>query len=159
VNRFLKPLKAFIDTLQEGALATRVEYHLEAGEADARWFSNQLRQRVPQALNLSEEFPVVFIRWNRLPTLAGDRMHPRYILTERGGLRFDYGLDEGGDGETTDVSILDWGVYERRWREFLPESQTYQFKDGWIVSGSRVRRVVPENGVFKPKTPDEFLKS
>tara|TARA_B110001469_G_scaffold79498_1_gene75208 strand:- start:4751 stop:4951 length:201 start_codon:yes stop_codon:yes gene_type:complete len=34
-------------------------------------------------------------------------MHPRYILTEVGGLGFENGLDESDDGETlTDVTLV-----------------------------------------------------
>ena len=42
--------------------------------------------------------------WSRLPD--GNRLHPRFLLTNQGGLHFDYGIDES-PSESTLVSSLD----------------------------------------------------
>ena len=38
---------------------------------------------------------------------GNEDLHSRYILTNLGGIRIEHGLDEGQEGETTDVSLLD----------------------------------------------------
>jgi hypothetical protein len=48
-------------------------------------------------------------RWQQKD--GGDKPHARYILTERGGIRYDYGLDEGEEGDqTTDVSLISYDL-------------------------------------------------
>jgi hypothetical protein len=57
---------------------------------------------------------------------GSDSIHARYVLTERGGIKIDAGLDLGMLGQTTDVDLLAPNVYESRLREFQPESKTYR---------------------------------
>lgn len=52
-------------------------------------------------------------RWDQKH--RGDFFHSRYILSEKGGLRIDWGLDGGRPGERTDVSLMD----EALWQEYL----------------------------------------
>jgi len=56
--------------------------------------------------------------WDKLP--AGGKPHARFLLTELGGLYYDYGLDEGEDdppGQTL-VSLLDEEVWDEVFRVF-----------------------------------------
>ena len=50
--------------------------------------------------------------------LAGERLHPRYILTNIGGIRYEGGLDPGGPHETTDVSLLTEELWLKRWEQY-----------------------------------------
>jgi hypothetical protein len=49
---------------------------------------------------------------------GGERLHNRYILTDLGGIAFGVGLDDGGDGETDDLSLMDRAQYELRWSQY-----------------------------------------
>ena len=74
-------------------------------------------------------------RWDKKH--QGDFFHARYILTEKGGLRFDWGLDIGKKiGETTDVSLLDGGVWEEYWSWFQEESQVMELVDCVVVNAA-----------------------
>jgi len=64
---------------------------------------------------------------------SGDRMHPRYFLTERGGIRFDYGFAEGNAGETTDVQLLNDELYLARWNDYQPNSAAFNLRDKLVV--------------------------
>ncbi len=52
------------------------------------------------------------------PSMVDGGLHPRYILTEMGGMRIDWGLDTGHPGQKTDISLLRESFWRRRWTEF-----------------------------------------
>lgn len=59
----------------------------------------QLQLMVPEGVNLQ------VVLWPEIP-------HPRFLLTERGGVNFEWGLDEGHDGtNTTLVTLLEQEVF------------------------------------------------
>jgi len=85
---------------------------------------------------LPVDFPVTIYRWRKKSD--GDRPHARYVLTEMGGIRYDYGLDECEDvGQTTDVSLLSHSAYELRWRDYQKETAAYTLIDHFSVLGSK----------------------
>jgi hypothetical protein len=49
---------------------------------------------------------------------GGEKLHNRYILTDLGGVAFGVGLDEGDDGETDDLTLMDRALYELRWSQY-----------------------------------------
>ena len=63
------------------------------------------------------------LKWDKKS--IGDVMHARYLLTERGGVRFDFGLKQGELGETTDVQLLDDATYEKRWKDFQEDTAAF----------------------------------
>jgi len=72
---------------------------------------------IPAGIKLS------VIRWK--VTTGGERFHRRYILTEKGGLAFEGGLDRGADGQTTDVYNLEADLRAERWKEYQVDSTSY----------------------------------
>ena len=87
----------------------RVEIHVSETAGTLQFIEDQCRQRriVPAGIRLQ------CVQWER-----GRLFHNRYILTNRGGMSFGHGLDEG-DGDD-DVSLLSdsqhahwWGMFQR----------------------------------------------
>jgi hypothetical protein len=66
-------------------------------------------------------------RWR--DRVGGDGLHNRYILTERGGLSFGWGLDEGDPKQTDDISLLDDTVYRQRWYQYCGEHPAFDLID------------------------------
>jgi hypothetical protein len=57
---------------------------------------------------------------------GGKKFHPRFILTERGGLHYDYGLDAGeGPADTTIVTLMDHGLWETIRTDFTDPSPSF----------------------------------
>jgi hypothetical protein len=82
------------------------------------------------------------LRWESKQ--AGDKPHARYVLTERGGIHYDYGLDEWeGDGQTTDVSLLREPQREQRWRDYHKETAAYTLIIDFPVFGIKD---IPQSG-------------
>jgi hypothetical protein len=103
---FVRPFEAFVGVR---SFWKRLEIHTalpdpfrpDPQEANYR---RGLNMAVPEGTTL-----VVYL-WPGLP--RGERLHPRFILTERGGVQFDYGLDEGqSQADTTLVTLLEHGVF------------------------------------------------
>ena len=68
------------------------------------------------------ECEITFFRWRRRK--PGEDLHPRYVLTDIGGFRFERGLDDGEPGETTDVGVLAQALYSERWKDFQFDKST-----------------------------------
>lgn len=141
-----RPLTEFLKFAQTGSTLRRMEYHLGSEKTGtAKWFKDELdKQR--SFFNLNSEARIVFVRWK--PLKGGENMHARFVLTERGGLRYDYGLDEGDEGETTDVECLDPEVYNRRWEQYHPDSGAFELVDAFIVTASGVSEAKWQEGAF-----------
>lgn len=74
------------------------------------------------------------IRWQQKD--GGDKPHARYILTERGGIRYDYGLDEGEEGDqATDVSLISEETRGKRWMDYQTDTAAYDLSDEIIIIG------------------------
>jgi hypothetical protein len=75
---------------------------------------------------------IVFF-WQRQP--GGKKMHPRYILTELGGLQPDFGLDEGdAPGDTTEVALLGETIWEKTRGDYCATGETFKGDPSWRVN-------------------------
>jgi hypothetical protein len=65
---------------------------------------------------------------------GGEKLHPRFLLTELGGLKFDYGLDEGeGPSDTTWVMLMDQGMWETVRRDYSRPSPSFELGQDCLV--------------------------
>lgn len=135
-----RPLARFLELALQGAGVKRLEYHLGChGSSD--WFLESLQKQV-RYFQLPANVRLSFFRWRERP--SGEELHPRYILTELGGIRFEVGLDECNDPDgiqTTDVSALDHVTYKQRWSEYRRNSPVFDLADAWEVVNGRVSRM------------------
>ena len=70
------------------------------------------------------------ISWH--PRDGGEGFHARYLLTDRGGFRIDWGFDEHSD-QTTDVGILSDELYQKRWTELRAQSWACDKVDDAVI--------------------------
>ena len=96
----------------------RIEFHAAADiqyACSAELFKKRCEERlagcIPSGLS------VCFKRWTQKP--KGKKLHDRYIITDIGGVDFSIGLDEGVDGETQKISILEKNTYEIVWNDYV----------------------------------------
>lgn len=126
--RYRRTLKAFARVIHSNGGHCRIEYHLKYSDSA---FQDGCQANLPSILPTGLE--IKFIRWRQID--GGETLHPRYILTDRGGVRIEHGLDEGRDGECTDVSLLDLSVYQQRWKDYR-EAPAFEFVDEITIAGS-----------------------
>jgi hypothetical protein len=128
--KFIRPFAEFIGVQEkwkslELHTATPMHFVRDATRSNYR---RKLELDVPKGSTLE-----VFL-WPGLPD--GDRMHPRFLLTERGGVNFDYGLDEGvGSAETTLVTLLEHEVYLKKWEDFSEFGKCFGKPERFQVEG------------------------
>ncbi len=136
--RYRRPLELFLDQALIGQNLQRIEYHLktDANGPTAEYFEQKCSELARHIITEGAE--LTFYRWKLRD--SGDAFHARYILTELGGIRFEYGLDEAPGGSTTDITLLDTTVYSRRWSEFQVETAAYDLHDKFVVTGQKRRQ-------------------
>ena len=67
----------------------------------------------------------------------GDFFHGRYVLTDRGGVRFDWGLDKGKPGESTDVSRMSIATKDEYLNMFNVDSDILDLIEHVVVTGAK----------------------
>lgn len=131
--QYRNTLEYFVRVMSTNNGITRIEYHLkvDAKKPERVYFQNACSKHIPNILPAGIE--VTFKRWRQLE--GGETLHARYILTDKGGVRVEHGLDEGEDGEYTDVSLLDIPVYQQHWKNYH-ESPAFELVDAITIKGS-----------------------
>lgn len=119
---------------------TRTELHVSAWRPDGqpKWdvheFCRECTRRL--AVSVPAGLRIRIVIWKQ--KAGGERIHGRYVLTERGGIRFEGGLDPGSDGETTDVSLLTRQLYDERWKDYNETSTTFELQREHYVAGTGI---------------------
>ncbi|RJP63346.1 MAG: hypothetical protein C4543_00645 [Ignavibacteriales bacterium] len=138
--RFLNPLSKLLDVIAQLPNIRRIEYHLlEDSRIPKQGFINSCQSNVapicPSGINIK------FVRWQQLPgqdpTSGGKRLHPRFILTDKGGIMFDPGLDEGVIGDKLKILLLDEDIYLEEWSNYQRSSSPFNFIDELVITGSK----------------------
>ncbi len=128
-------LAAFLEACLGGRIdrsLPRVEFHTAFKPAILDFSGEcqrQLPTRIPHGMSLK------VVRWRERGD--GDGLHNRYILTERGGVRLAWGLDEGNSAQTDDLSLLEPDVYGTRWNQYCGDQSAFDRVDDIVISGTR----------------------
>ncbi len=75
------------------------------------------------AQNIPAGLRVRFLRWKERE--GGETLHNRYILTDLGGVQFHHGLDEGREGETDDITLMDLDQYRQRQEQYTGDNPAF----------------------------------
>lgn len=133
--RYQEPLAAFLSTLRlANPRISYVEFHLSVEwDRVARSEKPLFDFRESCEAHISPIVPagleVQFFRWRE--RYSGEGLHPRLILTDRGCIRIDHGLDAGRDGETTPVVLVDEDERTKHWTDFDRDPPT-NAGAGWL---------------------------
>lgn len=128
--RYRNSFQSFMRIVSSNTRLRRLEYHLN-GDLDKYFFCKECDEKIARLI--PQNLAVRFVRWKQIE--AGDMLHARYVLSELGGISVEWGLDEGDEGETTDIKILDNDIYEIRWASFHKDAGIYEYVDEYTVKG------------------------
>lgn len=110
----------------------RIEYHVEFKGHDPKPdFRSDCEKALPMCI--PNGWGLTICRWER--KAGGEGLHARYLLTDRGGISFDFGLDRGRDGETTDVHLLSQSVYDQRWADYQRSTSQFELAEEFRIQG------------------------
>lgn len=136
-ERHRRPLEAFLAAILEqrcDELPKKVEIHLSA-KSESQFFEDKCKKRLPDIV--PNGLKVHLVRWRQRD--GGEKLHNRYILTDRGGVGLGVGLDDGTPGETDDFKLLDDASCKSRWKQYDSEP-AFDFVDRIVVEGRRTLR-------------------
>lgn len=142
-RKWLRPLEQFIQNASEsGPTISRIEYHFKFDPDRPTPFDGEFiaecQQRIAPIVPVG--MSIRLVRWKKRP--VGKSFHARLLLTNKGGIGFDYGLDEGNEsGDTTLVSLLHPLVFSELWDDFQLKSDmtkcTYEFDNEIVIIGEK----------------------
>lgn len=135
--RFKEPLAAWLSCRVKNRRWRRCELHLthplDGGMPDKNVLANRqyhLKQRLADTIPSGSVLRV--FHW--LHKTGGKRFHPRFLLTERGGLHYDFGLDEGDSpGERTIVTLMDQDLWATVRTDYSCPSPSYDINPDCIL--------------------------
>lgn len=117
--RYLKVLQEILSVINKEDSSFDLEIHTK--EAD---FFSEDRELKKVLKECRQGVTIHVYQWE---TISGnDKFHARYILSDYGGVRLDSGLDEGKEGEYTDISLLPYSLYKRRDEQFDKNSKEFR---------------------------------
>ena len=138
LDRFRDPLAAWLQSRDPTRPWRQCELHLahpmDNGQPDKavlatrqEYLTSSLPSLVPTGTVLKAFY------WLRRP--GGKRLHPRFIITERGGIHYDYGLDEGDSpGERTIVTLMDQDLWQTVRADYTDPSPSFDITPDCILS-------------------------
>jgi hypothetical protein len=101
-------------------------------------FTDKLHDEWPELIPPGKK--VFFYRWAEEP--QGEQLHRRLILSERGGILVEAGLDAGYAGQTTTATLLSAAEHLRFWKGIDIPSPAgpspeclFDFRDSYDVAG------------------------
>jgi hypothetical protein len=120
LNRYKKSMQKFFSVLG----ASRPVEHPERIEihTSKRYDPNDKLKLFYEKI-LPAGMKAYLYQWQQRPD--GQSLHNRFILTDIGGVSFYHGLDIGKDGETDDISRLDFDQYIFRCSQYNPQAPAF----------------------------------
>jgi len=104
-------------------------------EVDIEREKQNFHRYLPAAITKGKSLTVVW--WNDNDT---KELHPRYLLSERAGIRYDRGFLEPGDiserDTETDVSMMSRKMANEVWNKYRPETSKFKIVDQIIIQGT-----------------------
>ncbi|HFD87407.1 MAG TPA: hypothetical protein ENJ35_07010 [Gammaproteobacteria bacterium] len=134
--RYRRPFSRFLHAVtinRGGNIPDRIVVIGSNRNPNYDFFRGECESRFPRLIPAGID--VIFVRIRQLA--GGEAVHNRYILTELGGVTFQHGLDDGRQGETDDVALMDRKQYEQRWEQYCGNNPVFDMDgDEFEVAGT-----------------------
>lgn len=133
-SRYRESFEALFSSIprQISPTSIRVEIHTKS-----RWESTQFKALCESFLPaiIPANLNTQVIEWDEFG--SGEKLHNRFILTDRGGLAFGAGLDATGNGQTDEVHLLDTNVVQRRLTQYSIPSHDFRLVGTFSIVGTK----------------------
>ena len=134
-SRHRRPLEAFLLSLLSNRSAALSSITvLTSSKATLDFFRSECNDRMPRIIPSG-----ISVNFVQLAEKAGgEKLHNRYIMTEIGGVKFNVGLDDGNEGQTDDVDLMNKAQYELRWSQYADVASAFEQRGTVTVTGVKM---------------------
>ena len=95
---------------------------------------NELKKKLPDFIPTGMSIQIIILKEEQK---AGRNIHNRFILTERGGIKFPYGLDiQRNDERSDDVNYMDEDLHREKFAEYY-ELKGYDIGAEFNITGRK----------------------
>ena len=115
----------------------QIEIHTRGNGASSEHLKTYYEKIIPHGMTAT------LLQWQEKQ--KGQKLHNRYILTDIGGVSFQHGLDVGEEGETDDITRLDFAQYEFRCRQYDAASTAFVKAEPPIVIAGKLKGALPKD--------------
>ena len=121
------PLKSIFDKVSADRKKSckKIDFEIHIGdfqELSEKFYKDENGPKLYKIL--PEGASVTVFRWKQRSN--GEKLHNRYILTDIGGVQFGIGLDEGKEGETDEITLMNRRQYLTRWEQYCSDSPAFE---------------------------------
>lgn len=109
----------------------RIEFHTIYCENVLGFYEaaqRELPKYIPVGLTLR------IVRWKQ--RTDGDGLHNRYVLTDRGGIKFPWGLLGDDARQSDDINIMSPSTHQKRWNQITSDTPGFEFVDDLTLCGT-----------------------
>ena len=133
--RYRRPLHCFLRVALQNRTTPieRIEFHMK--EMPRIPYLDEEYQNLSATI-IPSGIEVRFVMCREMP--GSEKLHDRYVLTERGCVRFTVGLDDGIEGETTGINILSDEQRSSTWDKYLSNDPAFELVDELVITGAYV---------------------
>jgi len=119
--RFRVALAAFLRVLTENSHATPRIQLMRKAKGSIEWFEDECKKRMPRLVPKGLKLEVITLDEKH----GGEKLHDRFILTDRWGVQFSVGLDAGSSGQKTLITLLSESVWQATYNKYCSESPAF----------------------------------
>lgn len=88
-RRFRNTFSWFMNFANKGEAPVRIELHVKDHKENTEWWRKTYREKLSPFVHAG--YVLKIRKWKNME--AGEGIHPRYVMTELGGIQYDYGID------------------------------------------------------------------
>ncbi len=137
-KKFREPLAAFVKVAgtrgaQNGFERITFELHVSQATYGREHFVSGCESKLPCILPMGVKLTIFRWKDKKGGASVDSNTHPRYILTDVGGVSFEKGLDEEDEHiitDNVDVSLLPPEVYRQRWDDYDEQNGAFNLDEG-----------------------------
>jgi hypothetical protein len=130
-QKWQRPFGKFMQELpmeRYGLTQLRVEFHSSVdmkNAPSAEFFKQRCMEKLAE--HIPDGLSIRFKRWKQKP--GGKKLHDRFLITDIGGVDFSTGLDEGREGETQKISLLEQNAFKTTWEDYMSDVPAFNLAE------------------------------
>jgi hypothetical protein len=133
-SRYRQTLEAICSCFPPEASGSHFEFEIHANDrCESEYFKSVCHRHLP--LLVPKTFQVHVMQWKEITD--GEKLHNRFILTDKGGMSFGAGLDSGEEGHSDEAQLLEEDVSRTRFSQYDIHSSAFGLVSKFSITGTK----------------------